>query len=94
MNKSIRFTLDQDNDIIDNEKINVYNKNSQKDWERLLMLLNTLEKQKKTNENKYNNLIETLKEEYQEYNNNYIDEYNLIKVDIMEDLLTKLGIKV
>ena len=87
----IRFILDEDNDIVDNVKMKVYNFNLQKDWEKLLILLNTLSNQKNNIKKEHDEWVEIIKEEYDEFNN-YIDEYSMIKIDILLDLAGKLGI--
>lgn len=88
----VRFKLDDDNDIIDDEKCRLYGFRSQKDWEGLCILLNTLEYQKRTATRKHDDIVNVLLEEYEEYNN-YIDEYSLIKTDILMDLLEKCGVE-
>ena len=69
----------------------VYNFNLQKDWEKLLILLNTLSNQKNNIKKEHDEWVEIIKEEYDEFNN-YIDEYIMIKIDILLDLAGKLGI--
>lgn len=92
MSNSIRFRLDEDNDIIDNDKINIYQFNSQKDWERLIILLNSLQNYISKLEKNLDIINSTFLEEYEEFNE-YIDEYSLIKVDILMDLADKMGIE-
>lgn len=87
-----RFILDEDNDIIDEDNIKVYTFKSQKDWEKILILLNTLELQKKKINNENETIINTIINIYEEYNNN-IDEYSLMKIDIIESIAEELNIK-
>ena len=87
----IRFILDEDGDIVDNEKIKIYNKDLEDDWNHLLVLLNTLEYQKRNAIQDYDGIVEILLEEFEEYNK-YIDEYSMIKTDILMDLLSKCGV--
>lgn len=87
-----RFRLDEDNDIIDNAKIKVYSFNSQKDWEKLLILLNTLEGQLQRAVTEKTTIVNQIKETYDEYNN-YIDEYSLMKIDIIMDIAQELNIE-
>lgn len=87
-----RFRLDDDNDIVDNDKLNIYAFRSQKDWEKILILLNTLELQKQNMINEKDNIITCIKNIYEEYNNN-IDEYSLMKIDIIESIAEELNIE-
>ena len=89
--KTPRFILDEDNDIVDNDNVNIYNFRSQKDWEKILILLNTLELQKQNMINEKDNIITCIKNIYEEYNNN-IDEYSLMKIDIIESIAEELNI--
>jgi hypothetical protein len=91
--EDVRFTVDEDNDIVDNSKLKVYAFGSKDSWERLCILLNSLELQRRKVEERNNEIITIVKEEFEEYNN-YIDEYSLIKTDILMDLLEKLKIEV
>lgn len=88
---NIRFRLDEDGDIVDMRKLKVYSSTNPKDWERLLILLNSLFLQKQKQSEKYEELVNIIREEYEEYND-YIDEYSLLKIDIIMDLAVKLNI--
>lgn len=72
-------------DIYDGEKDRIYNMNNRQDIKDITFLLNDL--------NYDEDIILILKEEYEE-SLNYIDEYSLIKSDILEDLLSKCGVDV
>lgn len=92
MTDAPRFYLDNDLDIVDNEKIKIYSFNYRKDWEKLLILLNTLELQKKKALEDKNEMECVLKEMFHEFNN-YIDEYSMIKIDILMEIASELGIE-
>lgn len=72
-------------DIYDGEKDRIYDMNNRQDIKDITLLLNDL--------NYDEDIILILKEEYEE-SLNYIDEYSLIKSDILEDLLSKCGVDV
>ena len=72
-------------DIYDGEKDRIYDMNNRQDIKDITLLLNDL--------NYDEDIILILKEEYEE-SLNYIDEYSLMKSDILEDLLSKCGVDV
>ena len=86
-----RFKLDSDNDIIDEKDLNVYDYNLKKDWERLCILLNSLNLQKEKAVSDNDKIVSTIKQLYEEYSN-YIDEYSLMKVDIIMSIAEELNI--
>lgn len=86
-----RFNFDEDNDLIDDYTLEVYSLNSSKDWIKLVNLLNKINDEKLLIEDKYNDFIKIFIEEFEEYNK-CIDEYSLMKIDILMDLAEKLDI--